>query len=82
MITKLFQTLSTNWVEEQHYERNLGNVITEVVVCKIMSEYRHKHKKDWFTDLRTVKIVLDNLDVAFKKHPRFVHLKSFISLEV
>ena len=46
----------------------------------MMSEYRHKHKKDWFTEVRTVKKVLENVDVASKKYPGFVNLKSFVCL--
>ena len=39
----------------------------------MMSEYRHKEKKDWFTELKTVKKVLEILDDPSKKHPGFFY---------
>ena len=38
-----------------------------------MSEYRNKDRKDWFTEVKTVKAVLEELDEPCKKYKGFVH---------
>ena len=61
-----------NTPEDKYYAGNLGNVISEDVVTKMMSEYRHKNRTDWFIEINTVKKVLEALDDPTNKHPGFV----------
>jgi len=63
------ESLNKNTPEDKYYAGNLGNVISEDVITKMMSEYRHKSRTNWFTEIKTVKKVLEALDDPTNKHP-------------
>ena len=67
-ILKYFQTKDKNL----RVAGNLESFSPEEVLIKMMSEYRHKDRKDWLTKLKTVKKSSGN-SYSNKKHPGFVY---------